>query len=187
VIISARQVDVYAYGAPCDMRKQYDTLAALVKKELGRDPLCGNLYLFVSRNRKRAKILYFDGTGLCLFAKRLEKGRFAPVYDRTRSREVKLTLTELTQFIEGSELIARSPALLTWADLTPRWPDEENRRKSSRPLNPSHQHASNRHATAKSGKGHRKATPGRAAAGGREPEAGPEESGADPGTASAEG
>ena len=84
--------------------------------------------MFVSRNRKRAKILYFDGTGLCLFAKRLEKGRFAPVYDRTRSREVKLTLTELSQFIEGSELIGRSPALLTWADLTPRWPDQGNRK-----------------------------------------------------------
>jgi len=40
------------------------------------------LFLFVSRNRKRAKVLYFDGTGLCLLAKRLEKGRFAAVCDR---------------------------------------------------------------------------------------------------------
>lgn len=56
--------------------------------------------------------------------KRLEKGRFAAVCDRERSRAVKLTLSELTQFIEGSETIGRSPALLTLADLTPRWPEE---------------------------------------------------------------
>jgi transposase len=82
-----------------------------------------SLFLFVSRNRKRAKVLYFDGTGLCLFAKRLEKGSFAAVCDRERSRTVKLTLSELVQFIEGSAVIGRSPALLTWADLTPRWPE----------------------------------------------------------------
>ena len=85
------------------------------------------LFLFVSKNRKRAKVLYFDGTGLCLFAKRLDKGHFAAVADRDRSRSVKLTLSELTQFIEGSGWIGRSPALLTWADLTPRWPEPEKK------------------------------------------------------------
>jgi transposase len=79
--------------------------------------------LFVSRNRKRAKVLYFDGTGLCLFAKRLEKGKFAAVCDRERNPSVQLTLSELVQFIEGSAAIGKSPALLTWADLTPRWPE----------------------------------------------------------------
>lgn len=126
MIVTARQVDVFAYAEPVDMRKSFDTLAVLVKRELGRDLLGGSLFLFVSKNRKRAKVLYFDGTGMCLFAKRLEKGRFAPVFDRTRSRSVKLTLTELTQFIEGSDAIGRSPALLTWADLTPRWPEKKN-------------------------------------------------------------
>ena len=123
MIVSARQVAVFACAEPVDMRKSFDTLAALVKESLGQDLLSGSLFLFVSRNRKRAKILYFDGTGLCLFAKRLEKGVFAPVCDRERSRSVKLTLSELTQFIEGSAMIGKSPALLTWSDLTPRWPD----------------------------------------------------------------
>lgn len=126
MIVTARQVDVFAYAEPVDMRKSFDTLAVLVKQELGRDLFAGSLFLFVAKNRKRAKVLYFDGTGLCLFAKRLEKGRFAPVFDRTRSRSVKLTLTELSQFIEGSDAIGKSPALLTWADLSPRWP-EKNR------------------------------------------------------------
>ena len=133
MIISARQIEVWAYGEPVDMRKSFDTLSALVAQEMGRDALSGNIFLFVSRNRKRAKVLYFDGTGLCLLAKRLEKGRFAAIYDRSRSRTVKLTLSELTQFIEGSEVIAKSPPLLTLADLTPRWPDEKNRRSASSP------------------------------------------------------
>ena len=123
MIISARQVAVFAYAEPIDMRKSFDTLAALVKEALKQDLLSGSLFLFVSRNRKRAKVLYFDGTGLCLFAKRLEKGKFAAVCDRERNRSVQLTLTELVQFIEGSAAIGKSPALLTWADLTPRWPE----------------------------------------------------------------
>jgi transposase len=127
VIISARQVDVFAHAEPVDMRKSFDTLAALVKQELGQNLLSGSLFLFTSKNRKRAKVLYFDGTGLCLFAKRLDKGRFAAVADRARGRSVKLTLSELTQFIEGSECIGRSPALLTWADLAPRWPEPEKK------------------------------------------------------------
>ena len=123
MIVSARQVAVFAYATPVDMRKSFDTLAALIKQELKKDLLSGSLFLFTSKNRKRAKVLYFDGTGLCLFAKRLEKGRFAALADRSRSSSVQLTLSELTQFIEGSEAIGRSPALLTWADLTPRWPE----------------------------------------------------------------
>lgn len=124
MIITARQVAVFAYAQPVDMRKSFDALSALVKQGIEQDLYAGSLFLFVSKNRKRAKVLYFDGTGVCLFAKRLEKGRFAAVCDRERSRAVKLTLSELTQFIEGSQTIGRSPALLTLADLTPRWPEE---------------------------------------------------------------
>ena len=126
MIGSGRQIAVYAFGEPVDMRKSFNTLSALVVG-LGRDVLSGHFFLFVSRNRKRAKVLFFDGTGLCLLAKRLDKGRFAAVADRGRSRSVKLTLSELTKFIEGSDCIGRSPALLTWADLTPRWPDPEKK------------------------------------------------------------
>jgi transposase len=129
MILTARQVEVWAYAEPVDMRKSFNALAVLVE-ELGRNLLSGSLFLFVAKNRKRAKVLYFDGTGMCLFAKRLEKGKFAPVCDRMRSRSVKMTVGELTQFIEGGDLIGRSPPLLTLADLTPRWP-EENRPKES--------------------------------------------------------
>lgn len=58
-----RGVSAYAYEEPCDMRKSFDTLAALVRDSMKRDLMTGDLFLFVSRDRRRAKILYFDGTG----------------------------------------------------------------------------------------------------------------------------
>jgi transposase len=59
-------------GAP-HRRKGYDGLAALVEQEMGGSPLSGDLYLFVSRNRERAKVLYWDGSELCIVMKRLER------------------------------------------------------------------------------------------------------------------
>lgn len=53
MIGSTRQVRVFAYGAPADLRKGFDGLAALVREEMGRDPLSGELCLFVSRNRNQ--------------------------------------------------------------------------------------------------------------------------------------
>jgi len=102
------------------MRKGYDSLGALVIEELRRDPLSGDLFLFVARNRIRAKILHFDGTGLCLLAKRLEKGRFACLWRRQIGTELGLSRAELALFLEGSQLIGRkrlSPAKLCKKDL----------------------------------------------------------------------
>jgi transposase len=111
VIGSTRQVAVHAFAAPADMRKSFDALSALVLQGLGRDPLCGDLFLFVSRDRKRAKVLYWDGTGLCVFAKRLEQGRFTAPW-RSDGKATRLTVSELTLLLEGSEIagkIALSP------------------------------------------------------------------------------
>jgi transposase len=114
VIGSTRRLSVYAYGLPCDMRKSFDTLAALVTGHMGRDLLSGDVFLFVGRNRRRAKALFFDGTGLCLFAKRLERGRFAALWKRdVPGAPVQLALSELALFFEGSELVGRAPASAT--------------------------------------------------------------------------
>ena len=124
MIGSGRQIAVYAFGEPVDMRKSFNTLSALVVA-LGREVLSGHFFLFVSRDRKRAKVLFFDGTGLCLLAKRLDKGKFAAVYERAKNGVLQMTPAELQLFIEGSEAIGRvelSPPLLTLSDLTPRWP-----------------------------------------------------------------
>jgi transposase len=113
VIGSTRQLGVHAYGEPVDMRKGFDGLSAIVTSHLGKNPVGGDLFLFVSRNRKRAKVLVWDGTGLCVYAKRLEKGRFASVWRDAARPVLKLTMTELQLFLEGSDLVGKmslSPA-----------------------------------------------------------------------------
>ena len=113
MIGSTRQVAVWADGAPADLRKGFDGLSALVALGLGRDPLSGDCYLFVNATRKRAKVLLWDGTGLCIYAKRLEQGRFACQWRDTTARVVRLTMSELQLFLEGSALVGRialSPA-----------------------------------------------------------------------------
>jgi len=124
-----RGVAVYAFDEPCDMRKSFDTLSALVSQSMDHDVFAGDLYLFVSRDRRRAKVLYFDGTGICLFAKRLEKGQFSAAWKRAKSkRGFEMTLSELALFIEGSEVATRiplSPPLLTRSDLRPKFPGDD--------------------------------------------------------------
>ena len=107
MIGSALSRRVYAYAAPVDMRKGYDGLSAVVRESLERDPLSGDLYLFVSRNRIRAKVLLWDGTGLCVYAKRLERGRFACLWRRREGGLLVLSQSELQLFLEGCELIGR--------------------------------------------------------------------------------
>jgi tellurite resistance protein len=79
-----RRVQVYAYTRPTDMRKGFDGLCALVTQGLHCDVLSGDIFIFISRDRIRAKTLQWDGTGLCLYAKRLEHGRFAPLWREAR-------------------------------------------------------------------------------------------------------
>ena len=102
-------VRAYALAAAVDMRKGFEGLWGLATQQLGRDVLCGDLFLFLGRDRKRAKVLYFDGTGLCVLHKRLSKGRFAPLWRNSQGPELQLTLTELQLFLEGSELVGRIP------------------------------------------------------------------------------
>jgi len=67
---------ILAHRAPVDMRKSFDGLVALVKEVLREDPLSATLFVFVNRRGTYLKALYWDRTGYCLFAKRLERGRF---------------------------------------------------------------------------------------------------------------
>jgi transposase len=108
MIWNSRSVRVFARGAPTDLRKGFNGLSVLVRESLGQDPTSGDLYLFVSRNRTRAKVLLWDGTGLCVFAKRLEEGRFAALWERDDGRQIELTRAELELFLEGCRLIGKT-------------------------------------------------------------------------------
>ena len=104
-----RKLRVFAYGGPCDMRKSFNTLSGLVLA-MGCDVTEGDVFLFVAKNRKRAKALWHDGTGLCLLAKRMDRGCFAPIWRRLDAAgRVELTTSELSLFLEGNEVIARRP------------------------------------------------------------------------------
>ena len=105
-----RHVTVYAYGAPVDMRKGFDGLSSLVTHRLDRDPLSGDVYLFLSRDRVQTKVLHWDGTGLCVYAKRLERGRFAPIWHSEGDAPIALTVSELDLFLDGSTLVGRRAA-----------------------------------------------------------------------------
>lgn len=67
---------ILAYREPVDLRKSFYGLVGLVKERLAEDPLSGTLFVFMNRRRTLVKSVYWDRTGLCLFAKRLERGRF---------------------------------------------------------------------------------------------------------------
>jgi transposase len=103
---TSRSVRVWACSDIVDLRKGYNGLYGLVKLTLGKDPLSGDLYLFVNRRRNACTVLMWDGTGLCIFQKRLERGRFASLL-RKDGKTVRLTASELQLFIEGCDLVGR--------------------------------------------------------------------------------
>jgi len=114
------RASIYAYCAPTDMRKGFEGLSALVREVLKKDPLSGSLFLFSNRRRTHAKILWFDGSGVCVLAKRLERGRFAALWKFTDRETLPLKRSELELFLEGSHLIGRfqvSPPILSDSDL----------------------------------------------------------------------
>jgi transposase len=73
----AGSLKIWVALEPCDMRKGYEGLAGLVSQRFGREPRDGALYVFTNKTRTRLKILYWDGSGLWVMGKRLEKGRFS--------------------------------------------------------------------------------------------------------------
>ncbi len=96
---------IFAYCAPCDMRKGINTLAGLVAAS-GHDVVNGDVYLFLGKNRKRAKCLWFDGVCARLLVNRIDAGRFAALW-RDDGRPIELTQSELLLFLDGSKLVGK--------------------------------------------------------------------------------
>jgi transposase len=89
----------------CDMRKGFNGLHALCTQQLGEDPRSGALFVFSNRRRTRLKILYFDGTGLWVMTKRLEKGTFYwPKSVEPESRKLALSPQALAMLTDGIDL-----------------------------------------------------------------------------------
>jgi len=88
-----------------DMRKSFDTLAALVIDVVNEDPQSGHLFLFVNRRRDRLKVLWWDRSGYCLLAKRLEQGQFR-VFDRADGTPgaFEMSASDLALILDGIDL-----------------------------------------------------------------------------------
>ena len=94
---------IYLAVEPVDMRKQFNGLWALAIEKLREDPFAGSLFVFTNKDRNRLKILFWDGSGIWVLAKRLEKGRFTwPVGSATE--KLNLEPAALTMLLSGIDL-----------------------------------------------------------------------------------
>ena len=100
---------VWLAAGRTDMRRGFDGLAALVQTNLTQDPFSGHVFVFRGRRGDIIKLLWWDGQGMCLFAKRLEKGRF--IWPQADSGSVALTPAQLSMLLEGIDW--RTP-IRTW-------------------------------------------------------------------------
>lgn len=96
---------IYVALDPCDMRKSFNGLYALAEETLKEDPRSGALFVFCNKRRNRLKILYFDGTGLWVLAKRLEQGTFSwPKPSGSGQVKLKLAPEGLAMLTDGIDL-----------------------------------------------------------------------------------
>lgn len=101
-----RRTKIFVCKNPTDMRSSYDSLFNKVKNILNKDPFSGHLFLFVNKTRTTCKTLYYDGTGLVLLSKRLEKGTFSKI-NPLFNKDIVLTEAEFGLFFEGANLEKR--------------------------------------------------------------------------------
>lgn len=96
------RVRVFIYQQPIDMRSGFERLSYDVREVFGEDLLEGHMFLFLGKNRRRAKVLFFDHTGLILLTKRLEGGKLMAMGELERVDEI--TISELKFLLSGSLL-----------------------------------------------------------------------------------
>lgn len=99
-------VRIFVAVEPCDMRKGFDSLAAIVRERFGDDPLSGHLFVFRSRRGDRMKILWWDRDGFAIWQKRLERGVFRmPRVDPSRTAaRLDISRRDLAMMLEGIEI-----------------------------------------------------------------------------------
>lgn len=101
-----RRTLYYICKTPTDMRASYDSLFSKVKGMLKKNPLSGHVFVFINKSRNSIKALYYDGTGLVILSKRLERGVFMKI-NPFHKKQIKLTQAEFSLFFEGANLEKR--------------------------------------------------------------------------------
>ena len=97
-------IKIYVAAQPVDMRKQFNGLWAAAQEQLHEDPKSGAVFAFINKDRTRLKLLYWDGTGGWVLAKRLERGRFSWPQPSTNKAKLALAPEALALLIGGIEL-----------------------------------------------------------------------------------
>ena len=97
---------VFVATAPVDLRGSFNRLFALAQTVLQQDPLSGHWFVFTNRQRNRVKVLFWDGSGLWVCAKRLERGRFT--WPEAESASANLRSEELSALLSGLEIQAKA-------------------------------------------------------------------------------
>ena len=106
MIAMNRRTRIFVCKDPTSMRASYDSLFSKAQDHLKQDPFSGHLFVFINKKRSCCKCLYFDGTGLVLIGKRLEKGLFAKINPSYRGKVI-LTQAEFSLFFEGADITKR--------------------------------------------------------------------------------
>ena len=99
MLVPPGPIRVLVATKPVDFRKGMNGLAALVKEQIKADPFSGTIYVFRAKRADRVKLLFWDGSGVCLFAKRLEEGRF--IWPRVQDGVMRLSAAQLSALLEG--------------------------------------------------------------------------------------
>ena len=91
----------HLYSQPTDMRKSFDGLSGLIQNTLERNPLHGDVFIFINKRRDKIKLLHWQGTSFTLYYKRLEKGTFElPSYD-AKVKSIKISYTQMVMVVDG--------------------------------------------------------------------------------------
>lgn len=94
----------YLYSEPCDMRKSFDSLCQLVETGMSRNPLSGEVFLFINRPRNRMKLLRWEYGGFILYYKRLESGTFELPLSPMNNHCIVINWSQLVMMVEGISL-----------------------------------------------------------------------------------
>ena len=102
-------VQVFVASAPIDMRYSFDRLAGICQEQLGYDARSGALFVFFGKRRSALKVLFFDGSGMCVFYKRLDKGRFRIPEPAANAAHVEVDDATFEALLDGVEVVPRTP------------------------------------------------------------------------------
>lgn len=102
-------VEIFVGVEPIDLRLGFDRLSGLVTERLGNEARSGALFVFFGRRREAIKVLFFDGTGLCLFYKRLDRGTFRLPEVPEGATSVAIEERVLDDLLDGIEVEPKAP------------------------------------------------------------------------------